>query len=256
MKAKTEQPLVPRAPFALTPEEVRQLWSFVHGDIMDGGTRQYLRGSLGLCPRHAWGHAVVEIELWQAGAGLRGGHQPFDVSVLYEDLLEYAAGELRKPLSWIHPGLAHQPTRSGACRICQELTGPLPDGLRMGYANSNSAALAVEANELTYTTAWCRETRSTWFPGVCPTCLGNDGADPLTLCRWHLTAHGPISRDTGYAVADRLLEIRQRLLRLVASMTDHGEPATAGDDAAWVEALGWFAGWALPLCLSRSAPGP
>lgn len=223
---------------------------------MDGGTRQSLRASLGLCPRHTWGHAVVEIELWQAGAGLRGGHQPFDVSILHEDLLEYAAGELRRPLSWIHLGLAHQPARSGPCRICRELTGPLPDGLRMGYANSNSAALTVEANELASTTAWCRETRSAWFPGVCPACLGNDGADTLMLCRWHLAAHGPLSRDAGAAIAGRLLEIRQRLLRLVASMTDRGEPATGVDNAAWVEALGWFAGWALPLYLSRDLEGP
>lgn len=247
--------LLPNGPLRLTVEEVRQLWSFVHGDIMDGGTRQYLRESLGLCPRHAWGHAVVEIELWQAGAGLRGGHQPFDVSVLHEDLLEYAAGELRKPLSLLHPGMAYQPTPSRSCRVCGELAGPLPEGLRMGYANSNSDALAVEANELAFTTAWCRETSSTWLYRACPACFGNDGADPLMLCRRHLAAGGPVSRATGNAIADRLLELRQRLLRLLDSMTDHGKPATAAENAAWVEALGWFAGWALPLYMTSSTTG-
>lgn len=47
----------------LAVEEVRLLWSFVHGDIMDGSTRSALRRSWGLCARHSWGHAIVEIEL-------------------------------------------------------------------------------------------------------------------------------------------------------------------------------------------------
>ncbi|QCB98989.1 hypothetical protein E5206_11600 [Arthrobacter sp. PAMC25564] len=41
---------------------------------MDGSMRRLLRASLGLCPRHTWAHAVVEIELWKAGAGARGAH--------------------------------------------------------------------------------------------------------------------------------------------------------------------------------------
>jgi hypothetical protein len=44
--------LLPGGPLVLTVEEVRQLWSFVHGDIMEPGVRVQLRESLGLCPRH------------------------------------------------------------------------------------------------------------------------------------------------------------------------------------------------------------
>jgi hypothetical protein len=83
--------LVPAGSLELSVEEVRQLWSFIHGDIMDGSARRLLGVSLGLCPRHAWAYAVVEVELWQAGAGARGGHQPFDVTVLYDDLLDHVA---------------------------------------------------------------------------------------------------------------------------------------------------------------------
>lgn len=86
----------------LTPAEVVELWAFVHGDIMEGPIRQLLRAGVGLCPRHTWGYAAAEIELWQTGAGVRGGHQPFDVSVLYEDLLGQVAARLRKPGLFCH----------------------------------------------------------------------------------------------------------------------------------------------------------
>ncbi len=72
----------------LSTEEIRLLWSFIHGDIMDSQTRGRLRDYWGLCDRHTWGYAVTEIELWESGAGTRGGHQPFDVSILYADLLD------------------------------------------------------------------------------------------------------------------------------------------------------------------------
>ncbi len=242
--------LLPQAHYELSVEEVRQLWSFVHGDIMDGSLRQLLRGSLGLCPRHAWGHAVVEIELWQSGAGKRGGHQPFDVAILYEDLLDFAAKEFLRPASMLRHGLARIPTAHGRCRICHEMGGPQPTGIRLGYANSDSAALAAEANALTYTSAWCRETCAVWASQACGVCAGRPTADGQLLCRRHLSDAGPVSRETGHAVANRLLGIRTRLLRLIDSMTDTGEPATAADDSSWIEAMGWFAGWGLPLYLA------
>lgn len=59
--------LLPVGPLEPSAKEVRQLWSFIDGDIMDGSMRRLLPASLGLCPRHTWAHAVVEVELWQAG---------------------------------------------------------------------------------------------------------------------------------------------------------------------------------------------
>ncbi|WP_434614866.1 hypothetical protein [Arthrobacter sp. A5] len=267
MSVRPERPLVPRASFVLAGEEVRQLWSFVHGDIMDGGLRRYLRGSLGLCPRHAWGHAVVEIELWQAGAGLRGGHQPFDVAVLHEDLLNHVASELGR-----RPGMFHRHPEAilspvNPCRICSEMDGPATPGLRMGYANSNTAALTDEANLLDYTRRWCTETLDTWAARACPACTGEDAdsvqdwftgslADRALLCRRHLLASGSLSAELRTMVVQRLTEIRRRLLRLIESMTDTGAPATAGDNASWIEALGWFAGWGLPLHLAQTGIPP
>ncbi len=78
--ADANQPSLVQVPLTLV--EVVELWSFVHGDIMTGGICRLLRAHLGLCPWHTWGYAATEIELWQTGAGPRGGHQPFDVCVL------------------------------------------------------------------------------------------------------------------------------------------------------------------------------
>lgn len=182
-------------PLELSAEEVRQLWSFIHGDIMDGSMRRLLRASLELCPRHTWAYAVVEIELWQAVAGARGGHQPFDVTVLYEDLLEHVAAGLARKGSLLHRHPDDVLLPVGPCRICEDMASPSLPGLRMGYANSNTEALTVEANGLAHTTAWCRETFPLWRGRVCPGCLPDapEGAgDPALLCRFHLAARRPL----------------------------------------------------------------
>ncbi|MCC9069943.1 hypothetical protein [Arthrobacter cryoconiti] len=258
----TPQSLLPRSGLVLSAEEVRQLWSFVHGDIMNGGLRRYLRGSLGLCPRHAWGHAVVEIELWQAGAGLRGGHQPFDVCILLEDLLNYVSLGLDRGSGVFRRHPENILRSLNPCRICKEVAGPATPGLRMGYANSNTAALTDEANLLDYTRRWCTETADEWGSRACPACTAKDpqtvkdlsngevGGRSL-LCRHHLLAAGTMNLELRCLVVQRLVEIRRRLLRLIDSMTDTGAPATAADNASWIEALGWFAGWSLPLYLTE-----
>jgi hypothetical protein len=247
--------LVSVGPLDLSAEEVRQLWSFIHGDIMDGSMRRLLRASLGLCPRHTWAYAVVEIELWQAGAGARGGHQPFDVTVLYEDLLEHVADGLGRKSSLLHRHPDEVLLPVGPCRICADMASPDLPGLRMGYANSNTEALTVEANGLAQTTAWCRETLSRWRDRVCPDCDPDtrEGAvDPVLLCRFHLAARRPLPEPLRHAVAARLREVRGRMRHLTDSMTDYGAPVGDEENASWIEAIGFFAGWGLPLYLARS----
>jgi hypothetical protein len=253
--------LVPVGPLELSVEEVRQLWSFIHGDIMDGSTRRLLRASLGLCPRHTWAYAAVEIELWQAGAGVRGGHQPFDVTVLYEDLLEYVADGLDQKSSLLHRHPDEVLLPAGPCRICEDMASPDVPGLRMGYANSNTEALTVEANGLAHTTAWCRETLPLWRDRVCPGCdpyTPEGPGHPGLLCRFHLAARRPLSEQLRYAVASRLREVRSRMRRLTESMTDCGAPVGAEENTSWIEAIGFFAGWGLPLYLAtqQAETGP
>jgi hypothetical protein len=248
--------LVSVGPLALSVEEVRQLWSFIHGDIMDGSMRRLLRASLGFCPRHTWAYAVVEIELWQAGAGARGGHQPFDVTVLYEDLLDHVADGIDRKTSLLqrHPDDVLLPV--GPCRICEDMASPDLPGLRMGYANSNTEALTVEANGLAHTTAWCRETLPLWRDRACPDCepgTAEGAGNPALLCRFHLAARRPLPEQLRHAVASRLREIRGRMRHLTQSMTDYGAPVGSEENTSWIEALGFFAGWALPLYLAADA---
>ena len=248
--------LVPVGPLELSAEEVRQLWSFIHGDIMDGSLRRLLRASLGLCPRHTWAYAVVEIELWQAGPGSRGGHQPFDVTILYEDLLEHVADGLDRKSSWLHRHPDEVLLPVGPCRLCQDMASPDLPGLRMGYANSNTEALTAEANTLIHTTTWCLETVGLWRDRVCPACdpvLPEGAGDPALLCRFHLAERRPLPEQLRHAVASRLREIRGKLRHLTDSMTDYGAPVGAEENTSWVEAMGFFAGWGLPLYLATDA---
>jgi hypothetical protein len=244
--------LVPPAPLRLTSEEVRLLWAFVHGDIMNAAMRAWLRASLGFCPRHTWAYAVVEIELWEAGVGGRGGHQPFDVSVLYEDLCRQLARRLALPHGWgRRPEAVLLPARR--CYLCTQLDAPSGGGFALGYANSNSEELAAEANLLHHTRRWCSATVDEWAPRACPSCLPAGAS----LCRIHLAeAVRAGTADDGdlAATAAHLTLLANRLAVFTSSMTASGQPADAETEASWVEALGFFAGWQFPAYLAGLAP--
>lgn len=240
-----EEPVL--GPDGLTVEEVGALWAFLHGDIMIGGIRQRVREHWGLCPRHAWGHAVVEIELWETGAGARGGHQPFDVIVLQDDLLETA----RHTLTSSRRSPKHSLRRRGSCYVCDQLTGATDRGLTpIGYAGFNSEPLTEETNRLEYSRKWMDETSPVWSARTCPRC-SDDQSPRGVLCRPHLVAD-----DAPHEAVDQVIpyldELAPRLKRLLDSMSEHGKPATPDDDAAWIEVLGWLHGWTFPLQLAAA----
>lgn len=223
----------------LTVDEIGAPWAFLHGDIMEPGIRARLREHWGLCPRHAWGHAVVEIELWEAGAGARHGHQPFDVGVLHDALLSQMAGAL----TGRHRTYTRVLRREGGCYVCQQLGGGVEP---VGYAGFDSTALAAEANRMTYTRRWLAETKPVWEPVACPTCAGTSTG---RLCRTHLLEAG-IDAASAAGTSSYLAGLDRRLRLLVDSMTQNGTPSTPDADASWVEAVAWFAGWSFPLALS------
>ncbi|MDA8439103.1 MAG: hypothetical protein M0Z51_09625 [Propionibacterium sp.] len=244
----------------LTPAEVRELWAFIHGDIMIGGIRQQLRASFGPCPRHTWGYALVEIELWIHGAGSRGGHQPFDVCVLYADLLEHVAGRLQSRGHVFPAPLAKTLARHGPCRVCNSLTTDAHDATaQVGFAGSNAVTLAAEANELRYTIEWFQQTRDIWTHRVCPTCalrLGRPGSpnhggpEDGVLCLEHVREPGGEVPTSLPALAEYLTELGARVDALGNSMRQGATAPTREENASWVEALGWFAGWVPPLSLA------
>ncbi len=251
--SRFDRPLSRDVDAVLSSEEVRVLWDFVHGDIMSGPTRQRLKEYWGMCPRHSWAYAVVEIELWEAGAGARGGHQPFDLTVLYTDLLQSMAGRLSS-------GRRHRQIRSlerhGQCVICADVRGGTPSGILVTHAGMDLQELTREANEMRFTTEWLIETRPLWAAAVCPECAKtwSVAAQPGTLpCRAHML--------TGQAFSDAALELTRTMLvelagqvrALTDSMTQSGLPATEPVNASWVKAVSWFNGWDFPLTLTRSS---
>lgn len=237
----------------LTVDEVRLLWSFIHGDIMNSLARRMLQEHRGLCDRHTWGHAVVEIELWQARSGHSEGHQPFDVAVLYDDLLETMIGELHTATA--HPHRARRTlTSQGHCLICQDLKGPELPGLSMGYANSNSIALAEEANLLVYTREWLSRTASKWRAVSCPECrsagsvTGEVMDDAAGLrCRQHLLEREKFDQEDIRASLEFLITARADLQRLVLSMTEGGQAPDLAAEASWISTLAWFHRSTFPL---------
>ncbi|TFB86861.1 hypothetical protein E3O44_06755 [Cryobacterium algoricola] len=245
--AREDLELLPDPDHNLSVEEVKLLWSFLHGDIMIGGIRQRLREHWGLCPRHSWGHAVVEIELWQAGAGLRAGHQPFEIGILYEDLLETMIRKLsdsrpRSRMSVLTP--------RGICPICRDLRGPAIPGIGGGgYAGSDSAALTIEANEMIHMRQWVAETRTLWH--ACPSCASTRDDVDAVLCRRHILQRGSLTDEDARSLVVKLSDTRELLVPLVESMTQTGRPSTGLADASWIHALGWFHGWTFPLALAQ-----
>ena len=237
MSAPVEEPTLDLD--GLSVDEVGALWAFLHGDIMESGIRARLREHLGLCPRHAWGHALVEIELWESGAGARGGHQPFDVGVLYDDLLTRMASALSRR----HHRYARTLRREGTCYICQQLVGDIQ---AVGYAGFDSVPLTEEANRMIYVKRWLTETQPIWGPSACPRCTGSPDGN---LCRPHLL-DADIDVRRAAEVGDYLFDIDRRLQVLVSSMTEDGAPSTPDADASWVEAIAWFTGWSTPRALT------
>lgn len=249
--ARYDRPLARDPDSALSSEEVRVLWDFVHGDIMSGPTRARLREYWGMCARHAWAYAVVEIELWEAGAGARGGHQPFDLTILYTDLLHTMVDRLRSARRHRRAAVLEQ---HGGCVICADVRGGAPPGILVTHAGLDLAQLTVEANRMRFTEEWLLETQPQWAGVVCPDCAAAVGVSTagLSRCRAHLLAAGTFT-DEGWEQARTMLaELVVQVQALTDSMTQSGIAATDEVNASWVKAVSWFIGWDFPLTLTRS----
>jgi hypothetical protein len=261
---RCDLPFAPDVDHNLTDEEVQLLWSFIHGDIMNEPTRVRLRKHWGLCGRHAWGSAITEIELWQSGAGVRGGHQPFDAAVLYDDLLGHMfhalAGSRRFNRRRVLRG-------KGACIICDDVREPALAGEVLTHGGFTASILAAEANALHHTRGWLTETHAEWAAFVCPDCAregglseGNEGPDASAAtslvspirCRPHLIEAAAFDDETIAAVKHELAHLHAQVRALAESMTARGAAGTPAVDASWVRALGWFHGWAVPLLVVRA----
>jgi hypothetical protein len=224
--ARDGDPSPERRALQLDLRETSQLWWwFQNGSIMTPSTRGRLRRAWGLCPRHSWAHAVVECELRS---------QPYSTAGLYLDLTGRAAEALtERPRRRAGPPVDSLHARD-ICVLCEWLdrSTATPD---LSFETRRRRFNRMERTRTRLAASW-----PVWMPASCPHCGDGQGL----LCRPHLLARDPERVDaTGCAAA--LNELRDRLERLVASMTLHGPPATPQVAAAWIEAVGWFAGWGI-----------
>jgi hypothetical protein len=225
----------------LTVEEVRELWAFVHGDIMEPQIRGHLRRTYGLCPRHTWGYAIVEVELWH-------GNRPFDVAVLYEDLASWTASVLRRRRPW--SSLARRLRPGASCMTCAAVrVARRAERPRRGYAGADLEELATTANRLEHVGRWLRSTRDRWETRVCPLCGPGSGWP----CRSHI-ASGEARELDPTSLSGYLEDLHRRLAGFVASMTWEGPQATAEQRSSWIEAVGWFGGWQPALSILGREP--
>jgi hypothetical protein len=207
-----------------TSMEVRQLWSFLDGAIMALDTRQHLWRSWGLCPRHAWGSAVVEIEVH--------GGTPLSTAILYEDLCRRAARLLGRRLA--PTALVRSQLRSHAsCFTCDYLS--MLDGDRRAETPESDRAMMRRVNERSRTSAIFEKLGDLPVESACPRCLGGSGP----ICRPHL-----LDRDDRHEeLAEELAALARRLRTLIDSMTTKRAKIGALEEVSWIEALGWFGGW-------------
>jgi hypothetical protein len=213
-----------------TLTEVKQLWWFHDGSIMNVGVRHHLWASWGFCSRHTWLYAISELEM--RGGSLLG------TAVLYEDLLGRAAAAVsgrrllrRDPVSALRP--------RESCFTC-DYTGHALD------PDPHFAAQTERVNARTRLRTLLEGQQEQWRPRACPTCLGGDGLP----CRPHLLGgNAAPPRDFGR----QLWALRGRTAKFLRSQTWRPPTLTPDERIAWVETLGFFAGWAVPDVLAREA---
>ena len=211
--------------------EVKQLWWFCDGAIMDAGTRDHLWKARGLCPRHSWLYFCTECEL---------KYQPLGVAVLYEDLVGRALRELaHHHVQWLRMR-ALRPRAT--CFTCDYLATKGSGPVSFGHETE-------QVNAATRARTWLDSSRSVWRGRICPDCSDRAASENAVLCRAHLIQRG--DRSDVSAQVDYLQQLRPRLRACVLSMTFQGPERTPDTDAALVEALGWFAGWRAGLHYAR-----
>jgi hypothetical protein len=229
-------PAVDAGPLDFTAPEVKQLWWFLDGAIMNVDTRHHLWRSWGLCSRHAWGYAIAEIEV-------RGG-KPFSTAILYEDLALRASAAMGQRLR-SRGHIRSQLETHESCFAC-EYVSSLPGGeLEMERAQWEETAKRV--NHRTRTLALVGELRGAWESRSCPACLGGDGL----VCRPHLL----LGVESDNRLAAELAALARRLRVLANSLTTRRTPAGPLDRASWIEALGWFGGWDYAVKLKAELGG-
>ncbi len=220
---------------AVTSAELRQLSAFLDGAIMDAGVRHQLWRGWGLCPRHSWAYVLIEIE--------RAGGRPFSATILLEDLLARAVHRVRvSPTArLVVRGLRSR----GSCVTCDyvAISG------RAASRTEPGDPVALELLDLHRSSALLRESWSLLQTVVCADC----GAGTGPACRLHLLRGGALRSRA--ELSQYLDELHARVAMFLRSMTWRGPEVGPAEESSWVEAMGWFYGWAVVLAVTTQPTG-
>lgn len=229
----------------LSEAEAEALRSFTNHSIMVETVRQASRPHWGLCPRHAWAQAAVEIELRAAAPA--PDSRPFETAIFHDGLL----GEARRALTSRRHG-SHRPlARRGRCHICVVVDEASATHTVAAIERSGLAGPVMAEGQFAHMSGWLGACKHEWAPARCPGCTNNQTPGAI-VCRDHLLTGGLQTRDE---TAAYLSGLHRRVRNLIRSMTGQAEPSTA-DDAALVETLGWFHGWAYPTAATTDTASP
>jgi hypothetical protein len=207
-------------PFDYSPQEIKQLWWFRDGSIMSVEIRERLWQGRGLCYRHAWGYALLEIEMMSARA--------FSTAILYADFTDRAAKLLAAKRSF---GRRPKLRASGPCLTCDHLQATAHQSLT-GAEWPRGSEVVNRGQNTRLLVGWCEPT---WRAASCPDCLGGSGP----TCRPHLIAGATPSA----GISESLAAMAGRLEPLVRSMTVDRTDIGDSERSSWIEAIGWFTGW-------------
>lgn len=186
--------------------------------MMSVDVRRRLRESWGFCPRHSWAFACAECEIHRG--------DPVSIGVLYEDLTVRAAGAVR---SLARRGSSRRRLRDdGRCFSCEAAGGsaslwfaPWTARTGGGARPSSSSPPGRSGSRGPARYAWAARVSSaatTWWVAS----ASSMRFSPMLWPRW-----------PDDSTASR---IRSR----------YAAPASEEEQSAWIEALGWFAGWDYP----------
>lgn len=215
---------------ALSAREVRCLLSLLGSDFATPLVRRQLWQNWGLCRLHLWWILAVDYEV-------RG--EPFRAALLCEELLARAVATLRLP--FVRPSRRVLGLRSTAdCYVCENTTADLSaepqDWEQRRLTRIQSLATTARA---------LAEFEDVWTLLGCPVCVDGAGLH----CRIHLLegpGTPPRRRGEVRALASEIDSLRARLSGFVGSMRWGGPETTPETRVAWVEAVGWLAGWPAP----------
>lgn len=223
----------------LTPSsgELKFLWWFIQGSIMDADVRQNMLRAWGLCERHTLIWLRVE-------AALRHGylHGP---AVYYSDLMAHAEQAFTALGAFSAHWIAHRLQANKPCHLCAMGLGTAP---QMGEEDEKLGQ-GLDAMPLM---TFMAETEPSWRPHVCGRCARSPS---LQRCREHLCE----DIEQGHPLE---LARHREDIQTMARHISHYDASfqwelrgtdTLDDRAALIRAAGWSAGWRYMLAFYDGA---